>query len=196
MVQVDMALHHIKPAIDQILNIVRQMSNLGKPAENRNELVYLHLELEKLIDELQPLSLFNIHEVDCDFAADLPPLQGDPDQLEDLFRNLIINALQAMENQPERKLELSLALSDDGRRIEAVVGDTGTGIAPENIDKIYQPFFTTKTENKGTGLGMVVIKTIADHHRASVRVESQEGKGTRFRLSFPRAISEEGERTR
>lgn len=179
------ALQHIDPASKQILDMVHQMSNLAKPTKSHSETVQLHTQLEILIDELRPLGLFKIYQVECDFADGLPPIQGDPDQLGQLFRNLIVNALHAMENRPERKLGLALKLTEDGRRIEVLVSDTGTGIAPENIGKIYQPFFTTKTENKGTGLGMVVVKTIAEYHHATLRVESQEGKGTCFYLSFP-----------
>ncbi len=93
---------------------------------------------------------------------------------EQVFRNLIVNAAQAMELSKEKRLHISLQTSADGKRIVVRMADTGAGIAPEFIDKIFQPFFTTKTDtgDKGTGLGLPIVKTILDRHQASIEVES------------------------
>ena len=114
-------------------------------------------------------------------ASDLPPVAGDPAELREVLINLILNALDAM---PEGGT-LSFATGADAQQVELVVADTGTGM-PEHVrQRIFDPFFTTKGP-QGTGLGLSMTYGILSRHGAQVSVESQEGKGTRFRLTFPR----------
>ena len=120
-------------------------------------------------------------EVRTALAPDLPPVAGDPAELREALINLILNAVDAM---PEGgTLTLSTTADADGRA-ELLVADTGTGM-PEHVrQRIFDPFFTTKGP-RGTGLGLSMTYGILSRHGAQIGVESEEGRGTRFRLRFP-----------
>jgi CheY-like chemotaxis protein len=119
-------------------------------------------------------------EVKTALTAPLPAVSGDPAELREAMTNLILNALDAM---PEGgALTLTTAARDD--RVDLSVADTGVGIPEEVKQKIFDPFFTTKGA-RGTGLGLSMTYGILSRHGARVAVESQEGQGTTFRLSFP-----------
>jgi PAS domain S-box-containing protein len=125
-------------------------------------------------------------EVQQEFAAGLPPIQGNAGRLQQVFLNLFLNAKDAMPGGG--RLRVATA---NGTGVSVTVSDTGSGIAPEHINRIYDPFFTTKTspregQNRGTGLGLSVTYGIIQEHAGKIRVESQPGAGTTFHLEFPR----------
>jgi|GEM_PF-585688 len=114
-------------------------------------------------------------------AADLPPIEADPSQLQQVFLNLLVNALQAM---PEGG-ELEVTARQQGETIRVAVRDTGAGIAPEHLDQVFLPFFTTKDVGEGTGLGLSVVHGIVAAHDGTVSVTSEPGRGTRFEVVLP-----------
>jgi len=123
--------------------------------------------------------------VDADLADDLPPIHGNPGKLQQVFLNLLLNAKDSMPGGGR----LRVATQVNGH-VEAVVADTGSGIAPEHLKRIYDPFFTTKTtpqpgERRGTGLGLSVSYGIIQEHAGKIHVESAVGAGTTFHLEFP-----------
>jgi two-component system, NtrC family, sensor kinase len=123
--------------------------------------------------------------VDLELAGDLPPIHGNPGKLQQVFLNLLLNAKDAM---PEGG-RLRVATLVNGH-VEAVVSDSGSGIAPEHLKRIYDPFFTTKTtprpgDKRGTGLGLSVSYGIIQEHAGKIHVESAVGAGTTFHLEFP-----------
>ena len=124
-------------------------------------------------------------EVDLDLADDLPAIHGNPGKLQQVFLNLLLNAKEAMPGGGN----LRVATLANGH-VEAVISDTGSGIAPENMKRIYDPFFTTKTmpkpgDRRGTGLGLSVSYGIIQEHAGKIQVESAVGAGTTFHLEFP-----------
>jgi PAS domain S-box-containing protein len=125
-------------------------------------------------------------EVKHELAAGLPPIQGNAGRLQQVFLNLFLNAKDAMASGG--KLTVATA---NGAGVFVSVSDTGSGIAPEHINRIYDPFFTTKMapregQSRGTGLGLSVTYGIIQEHAGKIRVESQPGTGTTFLLEFPR----------
>ena len=173
------------PATQELIELVQQISNLGKPKESQVARIDLAEELEKILQPMQRLGLLKYCRMEKEFAPSLPRIQGDSNQIEQVFRNLIVNAVHAMEGTAERVLKLGLKASPDGRYVQCEVGDTGQGIPADNLDKIFQPFFTTKIQGKGTGLGLPIVKSVLNRHGATLRVESDVGKGTCFHISFP-----------
>ena len=124
-------------------------------------------------------------EVQRDLTPDITPVQGNPGRLQQVFLNLFLNAKDAM---PEGG-KLSI-ITSNGDYVSVRVSDTGTGIAPEHLPRIYDPFFTTKTtatngQSRGTGLGLSVTYGIIQEHGGKIRVESNVGSGTTFALDFP-----------
>jgi PAS domain S-box-containing protein len=121
--------------------------------------------------------------VDLDLADELPPIHGNPGKLQQVFLNLLLNAKDAMPGGGR----LSIATLVNGH-VEAVISDSGSGIAPENLKRIYDPFFTTKNmpgDRRGTGLGLSVSYGIIQEHAGKIHVESAVGSGTTFHLEFP-----------
>ena len=125
-------------------------------------------------------------EVIKELEPSLPDITGDFDQLQQVFTNLILNAIQAM--QGGGKLNLRTSLDKDYLRIE--VSDTGYGISPENMHKLFTPFFTTKQAVKGVGLGLAVSYGIIQRHHGRIEVQSKEKEGTTFTVYLPLKIEE------
>jgi len=124
-------------------------------------------------------------EVQNALAPALPPIQGNTGRLQQVFLNLFLNAKDAMPGGGTLRVATL-----NGESVSVSVSDTGTGIAPEHIQRIYDPFFTTKTspregQPRGTGLGLSVTYGIIQEHAGKIRVESQPGAGTTFILDFP-----------
>jgi PAS domain S-box-containing protein len=124
-------------------------------------------------------------QVHHELLPGISPVQGNPGRLQQVFLNLFLNAKDAMPGGGT----LSVATSN-GDMVSVRVSDTGSGIAPEHIQRIYDPFFTTKTtpregQNRGTGLGLSVTYGIIQEHAGKIRVESHPGSGTTFALDFP-----------
>ncbi len=123
--------------------------------------------------------------IDLDLASELPPIQGNPGKLQQVFLNLLLNAKEAMPGGGK----LRVATLVNGH-VEALVADNGAGIAPEHLKRIYDPFFTTKIaprpgDKRGTGLGLSVSYGIIQEHAGKIHVESAVGAGTTFHLEFP-----------
>ncbi|MGN6105088.1 MAG: sensor histidine kinase [Kofleriaceae bacterium] len=106
-------------------------------------------------------------------------------KIEQILVNLIGNAVDALGGEPGT-VTIAVHPSDDGRRVVCEVSDTGPGIAPDVLDKIFQPFFTTKPEDKGTGLGLPVAREIVKSYGGTLAVASTPGSGTTFRFDLPR----------
>ncbi|MGH9563450.1 MAG: sensor histidine kinase, partial [Terracidiphilus sp.] len=121
--------------------------------------------------------------IDLELAGELPAINGNPGKLQQVFLNLLLNAKEAM----PRGGRVRVATLVNGH-VEAIIADSGAGIAPENMKRIYDPFFTTKNmpgEKRGTGLGLAVSYGIIQEHAGKIQVESAVGAGTTFHLEFP-----------
>jgi PAS domain S-box-containing protein len=128
------------------------------------------------------LSLSNI-EVASRIDTDLPPIEGDFNQLQQCIINLIFNAIDAMPDGG--RLDLSGTVDAQSRQIVIRVKDTGVGISDKDLPHIFEPFYTTKAEGYGVGLGLSTLYGIIEHHQAHVDVSSALGQGTQFTLRFP-----------
>ncbi|HXG32845.1 MAG TPA: ATP-binding protein [Bryobacteraceae bacterium] len=120
-------------------------------------------------------------EVRLELEEPLPLMKGDAGKLQQVFLNLFLNARDAMEDGGV----LGVRARPSERGVEVEVSDTGRGIPPEHLHRIYDPFFTTKASRKGTGLGLAVTYGIVREHGGLIDVESRPGQGTRFHLDFP-----------
>lgn len=128
--------------------------------------------------------------VEDGLPASLPAVYANERELEQVFLNLFLNALDAMSNRGALELTSNLVpLGTDGSILEIHVGDSGSGIPPDVLPRIFEPFFTTKPEGKGTGLGLSICQGIVQHNGGTIRVESSP-EGTQFTLAFPLADPE------
>jgi two-component system NtrC family sensor kinase len=116
---------------------------------------------------------------------DLEPIRSDPSQLQQVFLNLIVNAIDAHEGKPYGTISISTHSNLEKQGVEIIVADTGSGIPPENLEKIFDPFFTTKPVGKGTGLGLSISYSIIKQLGGDLSVQSEAGKGAQFNLFLP-----------
>jgi len=126
--------------------------------------------------------------VDLELAEELPSIHGNPGKLQQVFLNLLLNAKEAMPGGG--RLRVATLANRRDNCVAALVNDSGTGIAPEHLKRIYDPFFTTKNvpragDRRGTGLGLSVSYGIIQEHAGKIHVESAIGAGTTFHLEFP-----------
>ena len=135
---------------------------------------------EALLLMQKPLGAENIRVL-AELDRTLPPLLGDPNALHQVLMNLLTNAREAMAGGGEIRIETARAERPDWIRLR--VADTGPGIPPEDITKVFDPFYTTK--RTGTGLGLSVTYGIIREHGGTVDVTSRPGAGTAFTLEFP-----------
>jgi signal transduction histidine kinase len=146
---------------------------------------FVELDIGKVIQETLSLVEHQLRksaiEVKLDMQPALPPVKGNAGKLQQVFLNLFLNARDAMEEGGTLAIH---AWSEEGfARID--VADSGQGIQPENLARIYDPFFTTKAARKGTGLGLSVTYGIVREHGGTIEVESRWGAGSRFRVELP-----------
>jgi PAS domain S-box-containing protein len=158
-----------------LLSFSRQSSGLRGPVDLN------HLVEETLLLVERPITKQGV-KVTRRLAPDLPPLWGDGNTLQQVVLNLLTNARDAVDGGGEITVETSIAPGEPDA-VCLLVRDTGTGIPPEALPRIFDPFFTTKAE--GTGLGLSVSYGIVRDHHGTVDVESRQGEGTTFILTFP-----------
>lgn len=154
------------------------------------------------MDEMLRRALGGEIEVETVVAGGLWNSLIDPDQLENAVLNLAINARDAMNGEGRLTIEASNAFLDDeyvrqhdelsaGQYVMIAVTDTGTGIAPDILERVYEPFFTTKAEDKGTGLGLAMVYGFLKQSGGHIKIYSEIGAGTTVKLYFPREVASE-----
>jgi signal transduction histidine kinase len=170
----------IRQETERIAHIVQGLLTFArKSRQDKIETVSVNEVLERtLILSEHQLVVANV-EVVRELAPDLPAIQANPGQLQQVFMNLIINAYHAMPSGGTLTIRTGPVPQ---RRVFIEVEDTGVGISAENLNRIFDPFFTTKEEGKGTGLGLAVSRNIIEGHGGIIGAESTPDVGTIFRV--------------
>jgi len=167
----------IAEMLRRLLDFVRQAPPRFRP-----------LDVNALIEETLALLRHSLRAARIEVVTHLdprvPPLWADEGQLQQVLLNLFTNAVHAM---PEggRLIVRTEVLAGAPKPIRLTIEDTGTGIPPEYLPRIFDFFFTTRADRGGTGLGLAIARQIIEAHEGTIEVESEPGKGTRFRLQFP-----------
>ena len=195
-------LNNILSASQRAKDLVRQILAFSRHAKQEKILLNLKPLVRETFDFLRasiPASIQLKNRFDPDTGA----IMADPTQMQQVLMNLCTNAAHAMEaDGGVLKVELSkIALGPEdvqfdpdlepGKYVRMTVSDTGHGIAPEIIDKVFDPYFTTKKKGKGTGLGLSVVHGIVKAHGGAIKVYSEVGKGTTFQVFLPGAQGQE-----
>jgi len=168
---------------DRATAITKKLSGFAKPSKKDEMMeVYVQKELEEVISLIgHDLELSNI-EFRKDFPQDFPAILADHKQVQEILFNIIRNAAQAMDKKDGRIIVSGF--SQNGAAIVRIA-DNGSGIPPDKIGQIFNPFYTTKAPGKGTGLGLFIVKQVVEKNRGTIAVESDAGIGTTFTLRFP-----------
>ena len=168
----------------KIVNGLLTLSRPGTPGGER-----LPVDLNAVINDVFSLLEHQFEISRIKIRRELAPspaiVLGVEHQLQQVFLNLFLNARDAM----PRGGWLSVTTREEGGQIVAEVSDTGSGIPPEQLARIYDPFFTTKAIGRGTGLGLSITYGIVNEHQGMIQCDSAVGQGTRFTLLFPRPSS-------
>jgi len=168
----------IEDELNKCCNITRALLETSRPSEPALRDVDINRLLSQVLEFLShEARLSNVH-FDKRFDSSLATIKADPDLLHQVFNNLALNAIQAM---PDGGcLTVSTFMNNEGQRIGITFADTGCGIPPENMKKLFTPFFTTKGKGKGVGLGLAVCQHIVKNLGGQIDVESEPGKGSKF----------------
>lgn len=173
---------------DRMEKVIRGVSFFARRSELKMDKLDINRPMKDALSLLfQQLKAHNIR-IAASLGRHLPRVKGDQNQLQQAFINLITNARDALTNMREAEggeIMIKTRLSDDKKSVEVVVQDTGCGIARENLGFIFNPFFTTKFPGGGIGLGLAIVYRIIDNHQGKIEVDSQEGKGAAFKITFP-----------
>ncbi len=167
--------------IERITKLMNQLLRFARRSPLEPRLVDLRGVLETTIELIHHRADRSDVTVETCYADECQFTQGDPDQLEQVFLNLLTNAIHAMSEGGVLRIDMSLA----DERTKVTIADTGTGISKEDLSSIFEPFFTTKPIGKGTGLGLMVVKDIIEQHAGSISVVSEPGQGTTFTILLP-----------
>lgn len=182
-------LQKVAKQTDRASNIVGNLLNFSRAGSSGD---FVEINLNKVLEDTLQLLEVQLRkgriEIVRNFDSGLPPIYGNGGKLQQVFTNLILNARDAIVTEQGR-IEITTRYTEDGAIVE--VNDNGVGIEPENLSKIYDPFFTTKEVGKGTGLGLAVSYGIIQEHSGDIKVESTPGEGTKFTLKFPLAIPQQ-----
>jgi PAS domain S-box-containing protein len=146
--------------------------------------------LSRTLFLLENQAIFQNIEIEKNLAPALPPIPSDIQQLNHMFMNIILNAVEAMEGRGNLRLKTSL--SQEHNQVVIEISDTGPGIPEEVLPRIFEPFFTTKEEGKGTGLGLSLVYGIVENHGGHIMARSQMGEGTTFVIELPLTRQEMG----
>ncbi len=166
----------------EIVNNLLNFSRTGSAAEFAG--LDIHRVLDDTLQLLEPQLRRSQIEIIRDYGDSLPKVHGNSVKLQQVFTNLILNARDSIANGNGR-ISLATRNGEDDGLLVIEVADTGIGIAPEDVAKIYDPFFTTKGVGRGTGLGLAVTYGIVQEHDGHISVSSTPGRGTTFRITLP-----------
>ena len=166
--------------VDRLNRVVGQLLEFARPISIEPETISLEALLNDAVRLIKERAAEKNITVNTRNSAQINTAWGDPDRINQILLNLFLNAIDAMENGGELDVEIS---SDDSREICISVSDTGCGISPQHIPRVFDPYFTTKST--GTGLGLAIAHNIAEAMGGRISVESLQDRGTIFRVFFP-----------
>ena len=175
----------VNQQVEELNRIVEQFLRLTRPVEMNWKMVDLNAFLSDVVRSFaSSLDIANVKLV-CRYSRDPLHTRIDRDKLRQALSNIIINGIQAMPDGGE--LQVATERDDQHKVVIIEIGDTGVGISQENLDRLFEPYFTTKSD--GTGLGLAITYRIIEAHGGEISVESEVGRGTTFTIILPYSAS-------
>jgi signal transduction histidine kinase len=176
----------VKAEVARINTRIKEFLNYSRPSSLDLRRLDLAKEVREALRLVEVKAEESGLEVVVEDGGDVPPVMGDAESLHSVLTNLMINALQSMEGSGGGRLTVAVSSEDGHARVR--ISDTGGGIPPENVEKIFEPYFSTK--DTGTGLGLAIVKKAVEDHGGEISVESRQGEGTIFTVILPAAKEE------
>ena len=167
---------------DRVALLIRKILDFHSPSTDEKKWIDIHESIDDMI--LLTQKRFSMRDIRLikDYAADMPNIEVVPDQIKQVFLNILQNAEEAI---PEGGGEITISTSAKNGNAQIQIKDTGAGIPTQVMKNIFDPFFTTKPSVKGTGLGLSVTYGIIKKHKGEILVDSLPGRGTTFTILLP-----------
>lgn len=178
---------------DRVADIAQGLLSYGRPSTAARELIDIRPSLNGALSMIEQRAVNAGIELIKDIGGSLPPVLANAHELEQVFLNLLLNAIDAMPDGGTLTIRISQSdQSDDqhGNCLNITLQDTGSGISHDALDRIFEPFFTTKEPGKGTGLGLSVCQGLVRSFGGEIDVQSEVGHGTRVTVRLPVAALE------
>jgi two-component system, NtrC family, sensor histidine kinase AtoS len=169
--------------INRMEKLLKSLLNYARPPQPQFDLVDMNRLLDNSLKHVEVAARSHgdlVVHLAREFSAQLPQVEADSSQMQQVFLNILLNAVDALETEGTISIATRM---DEEDRIRIAITDSGTGMSEEALDKIFNPFFTTKT--KGTGLGLAICKRLVEQHCGQIFVESKVGCGTSFVITLP-----------
>ncbi len=178
-------LEEVLSQVERMDKAVRNLLSFARPPEPRMTLVDLNELIGRLLEFLSPQFAKSGIKAERNLAAGLPWLVLDPDLMQQALLNIALNAVKAMPGGGTFTVETQKEMPGDGvaGSVKIILSDSGEGISPENLNRIFSPFFTTRQQ--GTGLGLSITQRIVEQHKGDISVQSTVGKGAVFTINLP-----------
>ena len=171
---------------EEVSQLTRRYMDLGKPVDTKLEPIILGEVLKNTVISLSALGQLKKIKLSEQYLDKERKVLGNQHMMEQVFRNLIINAIQASDESKDAEILLGTRVGKEGKVVEAYVSDKGVGIKAEEVEKIFDYYYTTKGEGTGTGLGLVICKEIVETtHGGRIDVLSSQGAGATFTVELP-----------
>jgi signal transduction histidine kinase len=164
--------------------VARIIKNLLAFARSPSDASFQRVDLKQSLEEILSLIDYKLRDMNIRLELELaavPPIYAQGERLQQVFINIILNALDAMPGGGT----LGIRLAQEGGAEVVRISDSGTGIRPEHLSRIFDPFFTTKGVGKGTGLGLSISYAIVKEHDGRIEVRSEVGRGSTFTITLP-----------
>ncbi len=181
--EIRQVLDKIDRHVERAKEVTHRMLGFGRRMDPRQENVNVNSVLAETVKFMENEAMHRNIAIVQELDPKLPLITTDPAQMQQVFLNIIDNGIDAIDK--DGTIILRTQASQDGKEVQIVITDTGSGIPPEQLEKIFDPFYTTKKVGEGTGLGLAIVFSILEKLHGRIVAESQIGQGTTFTISFP-----------
>ena len=177
--------------IQHIISLASGYMKLGKPSASKRKNLNVNGILKELLETFDTIGQLKSVDVKLNLGKRLPDVNVDKDRLDQVYRNLILNAIQAMQGKKTQNLTIITRADKKSGFVITEIVDSGVGILKKNLKRIFDPYFTTKEEDAGTGIGLLIVKDIIEsEYSGTINVESTLNVGTTFKVALPIVIEE------
>ncbi|MCI5065485.1 ATP-binding protein [bacterium] len=180
--RVPKALGRISNGLERIDKLMQGLKNFARNSQGAKKPHSINMCIETALEMCQTDLKYNT-SVESNLAPDLPPLLIEPQQIEQVLINLLVNATHAMEGQKESRISIVTAFEKE--TVTVRVADNGPGIPRSKLETIWEPYYTTKEEGKGTGLGLAISKSLIRDNGGSITARNRTEGGAEFLMTFP-----------
>lgn len=187
--EIDQLVNGIQEGADRTAEIVKGLKNFSRLDEVESKSANLHEGIDSTLLIILSGSKVKV-EIVKDYDENIIEIECFPGKLNQVFSNILSNGFQAMENNlPENPPSMKITTKQMKEHVSLSFKDNGPGIPAKTIEKIYEPFFTTKEVGEGTGLGLSIVFSIIESHKGKIEVNSEPPNGTEFLITLPKSIN-------